>query len=549
MKKDNLLRSFLSEQRPAFAWALFLEFCGSALTLLLPLLIAQAYADIFEFQSMRGRMLQKFGWSTNFNPNWLLILSVAIVAKVSFDYVRRWLKGIMMERFVRWMRQKLFAQHLHMSTQEYEKSGTSKYLMRFSGDLGSAQQLLGKGVLQFFADTSLLLLGAVLILALNATLGCLILACSVLVGIIIARFNRKIEQLEERRRDSKAGLLAFVNQRLRHIYTLKALNRERPEQALFEKRTQKIQALGLQYQQQVALLNALIPFFIYVLLLLVLGTAYFWKKQGIPFPEDVLFALILILLTWKPVLNRVMQIGLVWKKGGISLRKMANLLEKPLEVGLELPEQRLRAARLQVDLTLVSLTQEAETHINFKLRRGEQLYLPLEEAQQSALLHALAATAPPPVAGSLELDEFSFAQLHPKTIRRQFSFVSPLFPLYGKNVREAIAYSHRHYAKAEQMLAEWQQLFPDLQSIQADTPLTERAMLTSTQLQLLQLLRAFLTHKPFMVLHDPFRFVSHTIGQELQELLQQHQQKTGILILTSALENGIFFSKKEHIHQ
>ncbi|MBK9488158.1 MAG: hypothetical protein IPO07_04675 [Haliscomenobacter sp.] len=61
MKSRTLLRSFLSEQRPAFAWALFLEFCGSALTLLLPLLIAQAYADIFEFQSMRGRMLQKFG--------------------------------------------------------------------------------------------------------------------------------------------------------------------------------------------------------------------------------------------------------------------------------------------------------------------------------------------------------------------------------------------------------------------------------------------------------------------------------------------------------
>ncbi|MBK9488157.1 MAG: hypothetical protein IPO07_04670 [Haliscomenobacter sp.] len=78
-----------------------------------------------------------------------------------------------------------------MNTQEYEKSGTSKYLMRFSGDLGSAQQLLGKGVFQFFADASLLLLGAVLILALNATLGCLILASSVLVGIIIARLTGK----------------------------------------------------------------------------------------------------------------------------------------------------------------------------------------------------------------------------------------------------------------------------------------------------------------------------------------------------------------------
>ncbi|MBK9488156.1 MAG: ABC transporter ATP-binding protein [Haliscomenobacter sp.] len=311
----------------------------------------------------------------------------------------------------------------------------------------------------------------------------------------------------------------------------------------------KNSSFGSQYQQQVALLNALIPFSIYALLLLVLGTAYFWKKQGTPFPEDVLFALILILLTWKPVLNRVMQMGLVWKKGGISLRKMSNLLDKPLEVGLELPEQRFRAARLQVDLTLASLAQEADTSIKFQLRRGEQLHLPLDEPMQNALINVLAAIAPPTAVGPLELDEFSFEQLHPKTIRRQFSFVSPLFPLYGKNVREAIAYSRKHYPKAEQVLAEWQQLFPDLQSIQADTPLTERTMLTSTQLQLLQLLRAFLTQKPFMVLHDPFRFLSPTVCQQLQALLQQQLQKTGILILTNAAENRTFLAKKELIHQ
>ncbi|AEE51827.1 ABC transporter transmembrane domain-containing protein [Haliscomenobacter hydrossis] len=546
MKNGTLLRSFLSEQRPAFAWVLLLEFCGSALTLLLPLLIAQAYADIFEFQSMRGRMLQKFGWQVGFSPNWLLILSIAILGKAGFDYARKCLKGFMLERYLVWLRHKLFAQHLRMSAQEYEKSGTSKYLMRFSGDLGSAQQLLGKGVLQFFADASLLFLGVLLMLVLNRQLGLLMLGCSVLMGVIIARFNLRIEQLEERRRDSKAGLLAFVNQRLSHIYTIKALNRERPEQQLFNKRVNKIQDLGRQYQQQVALLSALIPFFIYVLLLLVLGAAYFWKKQGIPFPQDVLFALILILLTWKPVLSRVMQIGLVWKKGGISLRKMANLLEKPLERGHELPEKRFQPTHLRVDLTLLSPAQKTEACINFQLQRGEQLHLRLEEPQQNTLLNTLAALTTP-IAGSLELDDVSFTQLHPKDIRRQFAFVSPLFPLYGKNVLEAIAYSRKHYAKAEQLLAEWQQLFPDLQSIQPDTPLTERAMLTSTQLQLLQWMRAFLTHKPFMVLHDPYRLLSPIVCQQLQQLLQQHQPKTGILNITSMAESGIFIEKKARV--
>ena len=169
MQNTGLLRQFLDTQRPAFRLVLGLELLGSVLTLLLPLLVAQAFAEVFEFQSMRGRLLQKMG--LNFQPNFLLLLALAILAKLGFDYYRRYIKGLFMERFLTWLRHKLFTQHLHMQTQEYEKTGTSKYLMRFSGDLGSAQQLLNKGVFQFFADASLLTLGALLLLWLKRRAG------------------------------------------------------------------------------------------------------------------------------------------------------------------------------------------------------------------------------------------------------------------------------------------------------------------------------------------------------------------------------------------
>jgi ABC-type multidrug transport system fused ATPase/permease subunit len=413
-----------------------------------------------------------------------------------------------------------------MQVQEYEKTGTSKYLMRFSGDLGSAQQLLNKGIFQFFADASLLALGAVLLLWLNVQLGGLILGLSVLAGWAVMGFNRRIERLEEQRRDRKSGLLSFVNQRLSNILSIKALNRETPEQQLFAKRTQKIQALGDQYQQQVALLNALIPFFIYLLLLLVLGTVYVWKKQGVIFHQDALFALILVLLTWKPVLNRVMQIGVVWKKGGISLRKIDQLLAKPLEPAGADREQDWKAASIKVDLP------ETATHpaLQFQLQKGTQLHLELNESVQSILIKYLAALESPPEE-SIHLDELAIETLSPKSVRRQFTFVSPLFPLYGKNVLEAIAYSRKHQAKAATMLAEWQVLFPELRTIHADTPVTERTLLTSAQVQLLQWLRAFLTNKPFWVLQDAFRGLSANNCQQLQALLAQKKGKTGVLYL------------------
>jgi ABC-type multidrug transport system fused ATPase/permease subunit len=538
MQNTGLLRQFLGTQRRAFRLVLGLELLGSILTLLLPLLVAQAFAEVFEFQSMRGRLLQKMG--LNFQPNFLLLLGLAILAKLGFDYYRRYIKGLFMERFLTWLRQKLFTQHLRMQVQEYEKTGTSKYLMRFSGDLGSAQQLLNKGVFQFFADASLLVLGVLLLFWLNVQLGGLILGLSLLAAWAVRGFNRRIEQLEEQRRDRKSGLLSFVNQRLFNILSIKALNRETPEQQLFVKRTQKIQALGDQYQQQVAMLNALIPFFIYLLLLVVLGVAYVWKKQGVIFPQDTLFALILVLLTWKPVLNRVMQIGVVWKKGGISLRKIGVLLAKPLEPAGVDQERDWKAALVKVDLP------ETPVHpaLQFQLQKGVQLHLRLTENVQFTLIKYLAALESLPEE-SIHLDDVAIETLSPKSIRRQFTFVSPLFPLYGKNVLEAISYSRKHQAKAAAMLAEWQLLFPELSTIHSETPVTERRVLTSAQLQLLQWLRAFLTNKPFWVLQNPFGGLSANNCQQLQALLAQKKSQTGVLYLIDQPQFEDNFKKKD----
>lgn len=523
MQYFQLLRQFGVLQKRLFVLVLGLECLGSALTLLLPLLVAQAFAEVFEFQSMRGRLLQKMGAALPFPIPFLFGLALVILFKLGLDFYRRKLKGLLLERFLSWLRQKLFAHHLHMEVQEYDRAGTSKYLLRFSGDLSSAQQLLSKGVLQFFADASLLLFGAVLMLYLQLHLGILILSIGGIAALIVARLNRKIEALESQRRDRKAGLLSFVNQRLSHIYSIKALNRERPELERFERRARKIQALGEQYQKQVAWLNALIPFFIYTLLLLVLGVAYWGKQQGMAIGQDVLFAFILLLLTWKPVLNRVMQTGLVWKKGGISLRKIQVLLEKSLETGADHQVQNWRANSLKIQFS----------GSVWLIQRGEKHELSLDEVEQRKLLKTLAALEPLNE-GQLCLDAHPFQDLSPKSIRRQLAFVSPLFPLYGKNVLEAIAYSRKHEEKACQIYTEWQQHFSELSELSLDTPVTERHLLTPSQQQLLQWLRAALTRKPFLIVQDSSRYLSTETVAKLMELVQQQQNSPGVLQLSAS---------------
>lgn len=163
-----------------------------------------------------------------------------------------------------------------------------------------------------------------------------------------------------------------------------------------------------------------------------------------------------------------------------------------------------------------------------ELQRGERLELYLNEMEQRKLIKTLAVLEPLNE-DQIWLDVYPFQDLSPKSIRRQLAFVSPLFPLYGKNVLEAIAYSRKHEEKARQIYTEWQQHFSELSELSLDTPVTERHLLTPSQQQLLQWLRAALTRKSFLIVQDSSRYLSTETVAKLMELVQQQKNPPGIL--------------------
>lgn len=532
MTGKKLLLTFSKAHRSRVFGVLVLGFWANVATLLLPLVIAQTYSLLFDFQSARGRLLEKFGigWQADFN-SWLAFLPILILIKAILDFFRKSEQGKLTETFLHWLRQRLFLHQLRMEVRHYEERGVGRYLLRFSGDLSSVQQFLSKGILQFSADMLLVMMGLALLFWLDSWLGGLMLIASLLLGGAVLIINRQIGKLETQRRDQKSALLSFINLRLLNIASLKAFNKETPELRQFDRRAGKIRRLGFSYHGWAALLEALVPFVVYAALTLAFLLIYSWKQSGYAFQSDNIFAFILVLLALRNTLSRTLRIGLVWKKGNISLQKIAQLLQQSTETNWSKPELNFKQPTLRLaGVALQFYDNRIFENLYFTLPPGKRGGIIGKSGSGKSALVKMLAGLYQPSAGQIYLDAHSTLDLHPKSSRRPFAFVSDALPLYGKTIGEALAYSRRHQAKAAGQFKAWQQLFPALQSLEMETPLRESGRLSGSQLQLLQWLRALLTKKSFLILDEPFQNLD---TETAQKLWQQIPADCAVLLLTA----------------
>lgn len=222
---------------------------------------------------------------------------------------------------------------------------------------------------------------------------------------------------------------------------------------------------------------------------------------------DNLFIVVILLLYLRTTLLRLLKVGLVWEKGSISLQKINNLLQHPVAENYNTAEVKLKKPILKVDNITLSLEEKTIlSELNFELKPKELGVILGQSGSGKSTIVKLLANLYTPNQGEIRLNEYSFEQLPPKIIRRQFSFLSEVMPLYGRQIAEAVVYSAKRRKQALEVYEEWQQEFPILKEVSFHTPLHETTHLTATQLQLLMWFRAIQSNKPFLVLEHPFQY-------------------------------------------
>ncbi len=531
MNKFGILKKFIWQYKLPTLNLLILNFLCNLTTLIIPILLAHTYSLLFDYQSTRGKILQDLGIPLEHSfQQQLFWFALFILVKGIIDFFRKTQQGQLSEHFLFYLRDTLYRHHLKMDFSIYEKKGISKYLLRFSGDLSSAQRFLAKGILQFTTDAMLVVMSIILISFLDFNIGMIVLTMLSAITIPIYFINKKIRLVEINRRNQKSGLLSFINKSLINIAALKATNREAVETMRFTKRAKRIKLLGRKYYHQAALLELLISTSLYAAIITTFIIIFNIQQSKQIFAADHLFIIVILLLYLRSTLLRLFKVGLVWEKGSISLQKIDYLLQQSTADNYDKAEVKLRRPTLQLEE--VALETEGKTllpSLNFELRAKEVGLIVGKSGSGKSTLVKILANLYAPTHGNIKLDDYNFNDLSAKTIRKQFAFISETIPLYGKNVAEAVVYSTRKRKQALEIYKEWQSIFPELKEVGFYESLHETVYLTPMQIQLLMWFRAVQSNKAFLILDDAFQHLEDNTARLIWEKIPKN---TGILILS-----------------
>lgn len=525
----QLLFSFLCTHWKASIVTVLLDFLANGCVVGISLVLAQAIASTFGFQSIRGSLL----WGIQKFDMWMLLslFGSIIFVKLLLDYGRLRFRGILTEKLVFFLRTRLFDHHLQTELGHHEMRDAGRSLLRFSGDLSSIQRLLSRGVFQFAADLSLISMGFVLVAILGGHLALFIGLFGLLGWGLILLCNRKLKGIEKKRRGKKSDLLAFVSSSLLNLAGIQALNRNTRIAQRFKRKAEKVRDIGYQYHKIAALSASLPLFFVQILLLLALVLGWWFGLSG-----QSQFTVILILMTWRTPLSRFFSASLVWKKGFLSLDRVAYHIQRPLPVDSRQKEDNQRFKTLQ--LLGVSFSMGNRTilkDLSFQLSKGEVLCIAATTGGGKTTLSKMLAGLYPITSGKISLEETPLAELPSKQLRRLLSFVSEAFPLYGHTLLDALSPSGQPaaLAKSREEFLRWQTKFPSLHGLEVQHKFNHLPPFSSGQQRILQCLRAYLANKPFLILDEPFIGLEKSVAIELSAMLQENQAQKAILILSA----------------
>ncbi|MCF6347528.1 MAG: ABC transporter ATP-binding protein/permease [Flavobacteriaceae bacterium] len=537
--KWQLIYSFITSN-PLLVIAAFLSgLCYNILTLLIPISLGRFYEFNFGFSSQRLKLLEALPFiNTESFTIFLLFFLVLILIRFIFEYSNKYVIAIIGERFAKDLREQLFEHQLQISTSIYDQKGIGKYLLRYSGDLKSIQNYVTRGLFRFSQDIFLITFLLITIAYIDIYLGS-IAAITIGFSIVILFFiNNVLYSISVNRRNQRSNMLTFVNTRLRAIQSIKAFNKYTSEEKRYVKRSEKLYTTGKKFQLTISLIQAIIPALTYLMLALLMWYVYYLKtNKGDVFNETALLILILLIISFLPILRRTLRVSIIWKLGNISFQKLLQIFS--LEAENNLPFERINLSAKEINFNEVSFRYSALGNVVFNklnitfIPKKITIIIGESGSGKNTLINLLLKIYQP-TTGIINYGRHNHKELSEKTIRKNISVISDTFPLYGKTVYEAVVYSRKKETalKATKLLKELQQ-FEDEKNwlVLYDTIGDLGNTLTNGQKRILMYCRALLTNKPWLIIDQPFKDLNIKTANHIKNILKTFKDNKTIIII------------------
>lgn len=478
---------------------------SSLLTVLIPVSLGKYYDLVFDFNSYRAKLFDFLPFDIgNSIESFLLFLSTLVLLKCLLFFAQHYSANMLAERLSFQLRNQLFEHQIRLPLQTYENKGIGKYLLRFSGDMGSIQKYFTKGIIQFVSDLFLFVFALFFFLKIHWILATLLFSGVLFSIFCLVLINKKLKPATTQRRNSKSGLLSFTNERLQVINTIQLLNRNSPEQSKFERKSEKVFQKGKAYHLWSVLAKTLVFILVYALLVGVLWFIYTLKNNETTLIDSgTLLVFVVLLITLLVPLRRLLRVNIVWELGNISFEKLCKVLNQAKAENIS---EKLTVSEGIIEFKNFSFYDENEQAIfenfNHTFSKGFNNLDFLNE-QQKGVLSKCITLLYDNYKGVILIDGQNITQFSAKMLRKKITVVSSEFPLLGRTVFEAISYSRKveKRSKATEILDLVQAKNPQNERLHLDDKLTVfGGNLSNVQLQNLLLARALLTNKPIVII-------------------------------------------------
>ena len=545
--KWQLIYRFIRSNRLIVSFAFISGLCYNILTLLIPISLGRFYEFNFDFSSQRLQLLKSVPFINTENFTVFLIFFLGLVfVRFILEYLNKYVISIIGESFTKDLREQLFKHQLNISAYIYDQKGIGKYLLRYSGDLKSIQNYVTRGLFRFTQDLFLIVILLITIAYIDLILG-IIVAISIAVAIVLLFvINKFLYRISVDRRNQRSAMLTFVNTRLRSIMTIKAFNKYKPEQKRYVKRSEKLYHVGKQYQRVVSLIQAVIPMLTYTMLAALMWYVYFLKtNRGDVFDGTSFLILILLIISFLPILRRTLRVSIIWKLGNISFEKLLRIFSLD-------SENKLLFESIDLSSRIIIFKNVLYRYPNSESIVFENLNIELYPKKTSVIIGGsgtgkntfikLLLKIYKPTKGNIYFGDYNFNELAEKTIRKNISVVSKSFPLFGRTVYEAIVYSRKKEkeVKVSKLLKDLQQFEEEDNKLKLHDSIGDLgSILTSGQKKILMYCRAFLTSKPLLIIDQPFRDLNAKTIEHIKNKINSLKGKKTLIILDTKIPKSL----------
>lgn len=512
-QKDSVCS--LALKRPAWAFirqrkrqSLMIVFFGMVtqlLTMMIPISIGKYYQLAFGQSGRRVQFMDFIPatwWDTV--PQFLIFFMSLVACRYVFFFVYQYTLNQEGQHFTKTIKDNLFSHQLNVHYPIYREKGVGKYLLRYSGDLNSLRNVYVRGSLSVISDVFIVSLAFVWFFHLSPAGALVILVGSLAAYTMIFWMNQRVECYSMKKRDKTAGQLAFVSRTLQGILAVTLMNKEATELKKYRKRSANIVASAADYNRWLVANNGFIAFLQYSVLAVVLYLFYRDQEQGnTTLNGAYLTSFILLYLTVLPVIRRLFRLPTIYKLGHVSLTKLQNIYQLPIEDKKSGIAFTANATAVQLHFKQV---QFAEGQVSVETINPQHYLIqrPKTLAPETIFQALTRLNHPDDYTGSITINDRNINTYNAESLRTHMSFISEKVPLLGRSVYEAITLS-----RSKQSAKHAQHYLEKIQaalSIPANARLSLQdktgengSSLSAMQYQVLCLVRGLNTTKPILL--------------------------------------------------